>query len=98
MHIFTFKTDKRVQFHLKSSMMKNILIVLLCLTIGNQVLHGSAKLLDPNCLARRFRSRISGGTTAELNSAPWMVFLHDRMDFVCGGSLITRGLYVFVVL
>ncbi|XP_016967688.2 chymotrypsin-like protease CTRL-1 [Drosophila biarmipes] len=71
-------------------MMQSTLVVLLCLIIVNQVLHGSAKLLDPQCGLSPIQRRIVGGSTAELNSAPWMVFLHDQRVFICGGSLITK--------
>nr|XP_016999469.2 serine protease grass [Drosophila takahashii] len=71
--------------------MKYMLGLLVCFIIGDQLFHGSATLLDPNCGLSRYRTRISGGRDAELNSAPWMVFLHDNFEFVCGGSLITSA-------
>ncbi|KAH8348451.1 hypothetical protein KR084_007541, partial [Drosophila pseudotakahashii] len=71
--------------------MKFILCVLVSFILGEQLFHGSAKLLDPNCGLSRYRTRISGGRDAKLNSTPWMVFLHDNSEFVCGGSLITSG-------
>ncbi|XP_043644410.1 serine protease grass [Drosophila teissieri] len=71
-------------------MMKYIPCLLLFSIIGNQLFCGLALLLDPNCGKRQFEWRIVNGHDAELNSTPWMAFLHNPLQFLCGGSLITR--------
>ncbi|XP_039481953.1 chymotrypsin-like protease CTRL-1 [Drosophila santomea] len=71
-------------------MMKYIPCLLISLIIGSQLFYGLALLLDPNCGKRQFQWRIIHGVNAELNSTPWMVFLHNYLQFLCGGSLITR--------
>ncbi|XP_017044394.1 serine protease grass [Drosophila ficusphila] len=38
----------------------------------------------------RISYRILGGRDAGLSLNPWMVYLHDGLEFICGGSLLTN--------
>ncbi|XP_017077641.1 chymotrypsin-like protease CTRL-1 [Drosophila eugracilis] len=74
--------------------MKHIPSLLFCCIIGGTFFQESTAFLEPICGVYPYRSRIYGGSQAGLSSAPWMAFLHDQSQFICGGSLITK---VFVL-
>lgn len=80
---------------MSSLKMKYISYLLVSAIIANQLLYGLAVLLEPNCGQIPFRMRIFGGMDAGLVSTPWMAFLHNHLQFLCGGSLITSGMYLY---
>ncbi|KAH8301641.1 hypothetical protein KR059_007331 [Drosophila kikkawai] len=62
-----------------------VVLGILCLSILAEYLVPNCGLIDnPDGL------RIFNGTDAEINSHPWMAFLHTSTKFICGGSLIHR--------
>ncbi|XP_002034139.2 chymotrypsin-like protease CTRL-1 [Drosophila sechellia] len=75
---------------MSSLKMKYMPCFLVSFIIANQLPYGLTLLLEPNCGQKAFQMRILGGQDAVLSSTPWMAFLHNHLQFVCGGSLITR--------
>lgn len=55
---------------------------------------GEARLLEPNCGIRTMssfhRTRIIGGSDAEITSHPWMAYLYNEFNYFCAGTLITN--------
>nr|NP_001247121.1 uncharacterized protein Dmel_CG43335 [Drosophila melanogaster]AFH06439.1 uncharacterized protein Dmel_CG43335 [Drosophila melanogaster] len=55
---------------------------------------GESRLLEPNCGIRTMpsfhRTRIIGGSDAEITSHPWMAYLYNEFHYFCAGTLITN--------
>nr|XP_016923390.2 serine protease grass isoform X1 [Drosophila suzukii] len=66
-------------------------VIVFCLLFCHSVL---ARLLEPNCGIRAdvatYRTRIIGGRNVQIASHPWMAYLHQESQFICGGTLINR--------
>ncbi|KAH8401581.1 hypothetical protein KR009_006689 [Drosophila setifemur] len=67
--------------------MKSALFLFPIALIAGQAL---ALFLEPDCGLSPMQLKIINGRNAEMESSPWMAYLHTATHFVCAGSLISH--------